>query len=155
MNRMNPQIIHSTLLSPRIANLLPENIDRQLLPENSSEKKKLKRVILILQALLSTGVCSVAEFSAVPNYKETSHRGWFWNQHLFSYSCQNHLPLFSMKFGFYTSSASDTGYQYTPVRTECAALHLWWAACPVPHMLLLPHMLPTAANNNQRVADEE
>lgn len=51
MNRMNLQIIHSTLSSLMIANLLPDNTDRQLLPENFNEQK-WRRIILILQALL-------------------------------------------------------------------------------------------------------
>lgn len=57
-----------------VANLLQDNTDRQLLPENFN-KQKLTRIILILQVLLSTGVYFVAKFSAIPNDKETSHEG--------------------------------------------------------------------------------
>lgn len=59
-----------------VANLLPDNMDKQLLPENLNEQK-LRRVLLILEVLLSAGVCSVAKFSAIRNYKEMSHRDWF------------------------------------------------------------------------------
>lgn len=54
-----------------VANLLQGNTDRQLLRENFN-KQKLRRIILILQALLSTGVYFVAKFSAIQNDKETS-----------------------------------------------------------------------------------
>lgn len=120
MNRMNLQIFYSTFSSLMVANLLPDNMDKQLLPENLNEQK-LRRVLLILEVLLSAGVCSVAKFSAIRNYKEMSHRDWFWNQHLFSHSCQNHLPLFSVKFGLHISIAYGTGYQCMPMRIASAA----------------------------------
>lgn len=46
-----------------VANLLPDYMDRQLLPENFNEQNL--RILLILQALLSTGVHSVVKFSAI------------------------------------------------------------------------------------------